>query len=558
MSDLLTTFLGRPALFAPELSAEAAQRIAGLSPRQQALIVSAVNFHALDNPGVRLRIVVHVAGPGGIAHLTDAGTRRDKVATGAKKIAEFSALSNVHGSPHPHYTHHRKGWLIDPETGVRHIVVDAERVPGSAASTGKASLYWRLRGGIERRYPFEYDRLRQWLLRGRESALNSHVIDRRIVDLTGVPTGSGAGLEPAVIFGLHWLELGGAERWAIESIALAQANGLRPIVITDVPSAHPWITRAELDGAIVIALTHPVEQPEHSEPVLEALATNFDIKGVFVHHSRWVYDRLPWLRSRLPELKVASTHHILEYNGGGYPAIGAALDAFIDVHHVISPQLEDWLVQVQGIPPEKIALAPLIGLTTTGQVATSARPRTDPAVLTLGFVGRFAAQKRPYLFTKLVRELGDVDGLTLRVVIQGGGELEHFVRRDIESHGLADIVEWVGEGAPVGDTLARIDCLVLSSQNEGITLTTLEALAAGVPVISTDVGSQRTVIVPDALVSRDPGLFLAEAGAIVKRMADSEDFRVDVWRREVALAQEFTENESAHDWAGKLFHEWTK
>jgi hypothetical protein len=58
-------------------------------------------------------------------------------------------------------------------------------------------------------------------------------------------------------------------------------------------------------------------------------------------------------------------------------------------------------------------------------------------------------------------------------------------------------------------------------------------------------------------VSRDPGRFLTEAGAVVKRMADSEDYRVDVWRREMALAEAFTEYESAHDWAGKLFHEWT-
>ena len=123
---------------------------------------------------------------------------------------------------------------------------------------------------------------------------------------------------------------------------------------------------------------------------------------------------------------------------------------------------------------------------------------------------------------------------------------------------LSDIVEWVDESAPVSNTLARIDCLVLSSQNEGLTLTTLEALAAGVPVISTDVGSQRTVIVPDALVAREPGLFLTESVDIVTRMAGSEEYRQDVWRREVTLAQEFTEYESAHDWAGKLFELWNK
>ena len=560
MSDLLSTAFGRPALFTADLSAQAAEKLgSALTERQLALLLSAANFHALDNPGARLRIVVHINRPGLGAHLTDAGTRHEKVTAEASKVAEFTIVSTVAGSPHPHYTHSRKSWLTDPETGVRNIVLDAEREPGSQALADRGSLYWRLRGGIERRFPFEYDRLRQWLLRGRESSLNSLVLERRVVDVTGVPTGgTGADLEPAVIIGLHWLELGGAERWAMESIALARKSGLRPIVITDVPSPHPWITRAELDGAIVIALTHPVNQPEHSEPVLEALATNFDIRGVFVHHCRWLYDRLPWLRSRIPGLHVATTHHILEYNGGGYPAIGAALDEFIDVHHVISPQLQDWFVQVQGVDPAKVALAPLIGLTTTGSVADQARPRVDESVLTLGFIGRFAAQKRPYLFTKLVRELQDVEGLTIRVVIQGGGELEQFVRRDIDSHQLSGLVEWVDEGSPVSNTLARIDCLVLSSQNEGLTLTTLEALAAGVPVISTDVGSQRTVIVPDALVSRDPGLFLTEASQIVTRMAGSEEYRADVWRREVALAQEFTEYESAHDWAGKLFELWNK
>ena len=44
-----------------------------------------------------------------------------------------------------------------------------------------------------------------------------------------------------------------------------------------------------------------------------------------------------------------------------------------------------------------------------------------------------------------------------------------------------------------------------------------------------------------ALVAREPGLFLTESVDIVTRMAGSEEYRQDVWRREVTLAQEFTE-----------------
>jgi len=442
-------------------------------------------------------------------------------------------------------------------------VLDAERDPQNPDRGGKPNLYWWLRGRVERRFPFQYDGFRQWLLRGRESLLNSHVIERRVVDVDSVPvagarTADSATAEPAVIFGLHWLELGGAERWAIESISIARAHGFRTIVITDVSSHHSWITRPELADSIVLALTHPLEQPEHAEPLLTALAANFDVRGAFVHHSRWLYDRLPWLRKHVPGLRVATTHHILEYNGGGYPATGATLDDFVDVHHVISPQLVDWFVDVQKIDPARVALAPLIGMTTSGPVAAVVKPRADSSVFTLGFIGRFAAQKRPYLFTKLARNLRDNHGIDLRVVIQGAGELEHFVRRDVAKHRMDGIVDWVNESGLVKDTLARIDCLVLSSQNEGLTLTTLEALAAGVPVISTNVGSQKTVIVADALVSRDPHRFVAEATELILRMNRSENFRAEVWQGEVELAHQFTTLESAHDWAGKLFDQWKK
>ena len=40
------------------------------------------------------------------------------------------------------------------------------------------------------------------------------------------------GAQPAVIVGLHWFELGGAERWAFETVKLVREAGLLPIVIT--------------------------------------------------------------------------------------------------------------------------------------------------------------------------------------------------------------------------------------------------------------------------------------------------------------------------------------
>lgn len=65
---------------------------------------------------------------------------------------------------------------------------------------------------------------------------------------------------------MHWLEAGGAERWALETVTLANNNGFLPIVVTDHDSQHPWITNPAFDNALVLPLTFPIQEKESDEP----------------------------------------------------------------------------------------------------------------------------------------------------------------------------------------------------------------------------------------------------------------------------------------------------
>lgn len=58
---------------------------------------------------------------------------------------------------------------------------------------------------------------------------------------------------------MHWLQSGGAERWAMETVALARQAGLLPIVITDSDGHQPWITRHEFDDTVLLPLTMPLQ-----------------------------------------------------------------------------------------------------------------------------------------------------------------------------------------------------------------------------------------------------------------------------------------------------------
>ncbi|MFC6236098.1 glycosyltransferase, partial [Leucobacter soli] len=322
------------------------------------------------------------------------------------------------------------------------------------------------------------------------------------------PAAPAADGPPAILFGLHWLQPSGAERWAVETIGIARRLGFLPIVVTDHDSVHPWLTRPELADALVLALTQePVRPVAGDADLLEALLRRYDVRGAVIHHSDWLYAALPALKRLRPELPVVDSLHVIEYLGGGFAGRAVEYDDGIDHHHVISPQLVDWLRDVQGVDAAKIGLAPLARLTAGAERGFAARgaapeaPRPDPAAVpfTIACVGRLSRQKRPDLFLQLVHRL-QRRGADYRAILHGGGESRPLVDALIRRYGLEKRVELRDESTPVGQTYADSDLLVIPSLNEGLTLTTFEAIAAGIPVLSADVGSQRTIVEGEMLV----------------------------------------------------------
>ena len=76
----------------------------------------------------------------------------------------------------------------------------------------------------------------------------------------------------------------------------------------------------------------------------------------------------------------------------------------------------------------------------------------------------------------------------LEVWIVGDGEQGDKLRAFAAEAGMADWVHFPGERKDVGTYLARADAFVLSSKSEGLPISLLEAMASGLPAISTQVG----------------------------------------------------------------------
>jgi glycosyltransferase involved in cell wall biosynthesis len=128
-------------------------------------------------------------------------------------------------------------------------------------------------------------------------------------------------------------------------------------------------------------------------------------------------------------------------------------------------------------------------------------------------VGRL---KAPKTFDTLVRALGRLDQSTFRATIVGDGPDRALLER------LAPpSVELLGERRDVPVLMAGADVFVLSSASEGLPMSVLEAMAAGLPIVASAVGG-----VPELL--GDTGLLVpprdeaALAGALERLIADRE------------------------------------
>ena len=119
------------------------------------------------------------------------------------------------------------------------------------------------------------------------------------------------------------------------------------------------------------------------------------------------------------------------------------------------------------------------------------RPPREPGPLTLIAIANPRPQKRLPL---LIDVLAELPGAKLKIAgepssIHADAQAEvHLCRAKITEHGLESSVEWLGGVEDVPTLLAQADVFVSTSAHEGLSLAQLEALAAGVPVVATDVG----------------------------------------------------------------------
>ena len=132
-------------------------------------------------------------------------------------------------------------------------------------------------------------------------------------------------------------------------------------------------------------------------------------------------------------------------------------------------------------------------------VSASTRERLERSlaegVPVVGTVGRLGPEKN---HGRLIRAFARLlqCGIKAKLVIAGTGPEHGRLQALVEKEGIGGSVEFPGFVEPLEHALATFDVFALSSDTEQSPTTVLEAMAAGLPVASVDVGDVRQQVGP--------------------------------------------------------------
>ncbi|NNF12146.1 MAG: glycosyltransferase [Gemmatimonadetes bacterium] len=160
---------------------------------------------------------------------------------------------------------------------------------------------------------------------------------------------------------------------------------------------------------------------------------------------------------------------------------------------VVSEELEREL-QEEGVPADRVHLLPNAWEPTLPPLSRpSARQRLGlpEDVPVVGWLGRMSPEKAPEVLVRAAARVRDPSALYSFI---GDGPDRKVCEGLVRDEGLGGKVYFHGEIPDASRFLSAFDVFVLSSWTEGTPMALLEAISAGVPVVTTAVGGIPAVV----------------------------------------------------------------
>ncbi len=321
------------------------------------------------------------------------------------------------------------------------------------------------------------------------------------------------------------MDIGGAERMLVD-LATSHARAGYQIAIMAPRGTldRDWATLGIERFPFAHADRNPIDLLRVARTV-RSRVSSFRPDLIHAHNVKATAFAVLSARTAPRRIPVLATFH-------GVPAhqmwAAARILRLADTTAAVSDALKASLVS-NGLRPERVEVV-YNGVVDGPQLSSSVRAEYDRELglngAVVAAVGRLTAQKAHDRFLNAAAIVLQTRPSTTFLVV-GDGRLRNNLREQAASLGIGHAVRFTGPRTDARQLIARADVLVFSSNWEGLSIAALEALAAGTPVVSTDVAGMRELLGSGAgtiVPSWEP----SELAAAVVRLLDDDALRLQM------------------------------
>ena len=283
------------------------------------------------------------------------------------------------------------------------------------------------------------------------------------------------------------LPIGGAERLLVDVVRRLDPARFESVVCC---IQAKGALAEELEGAgITVHCLNRMQSKRFDWRAVRDLARLLRSERISLLHSHLyhanLYGRLAARLAGVPA--IATVHNVYTRSKLHRRLLNRLLSRISARVIAVSDEVRNDLVARDGIDPGRVAtIHNGIDLRRVQSALTREQARARLGIpadaLAVGCIGRLEEQKGHRFLLEACAQLPDI-----RLIIAGDGRL----RRDLENQsaalGIASRTAFLGARSDVADILCALDVHVMPSLWEGLSIAMLEAMAAGLPLVISDV-----------------------------------------------------------------------
>lgn len=290
------------------------------------------------------------------------------------------------------------------------------------------------------------------------------------------------------------LEVGGLERFVVDLVEAQRKLGLNPVVLELFPCTGPSV-----DVPQGVRRIGALDAPRGGRAgrwlrVWRALSL-FRPNVVHAHNTLSFVNAFPvCFLSRIP---VVLTKHGMDFTASGHPWVYGLPAHIACVSGPVHARLLEVCPRMAARSSVVLNGVPVPGpADARRRAALRAEWELNSAERVFLWVGRMSPEKA---LTRLLKTFAAVlesaaGDPPLRLILVGDGPLRPEVSSQVDALGIAPRVRLAGFRPDVRELVAAADVFLLPSDNEGMPIALLEAMAAGLPAIVTSVGEMPRMV----------------------------------------------------------------